>query len=168
MNPELAIGQATNEDVAALNAIYNGYIVGSQVSFDVDTWSDAKRLDWLETRTSDGYPVLVARREGDVVGSAWAGAWRPKPAYRKSVETTIVLTPEAVGHGVGRTLYTVLLDELSARGFHRTYAIIALPNEASVGLHRALGFREIGILDEAGFKDGEFRSTMLLERALGK
>ena len=86
---------------------------------------------------------------------------------QKSVETTIVLAPEIVGHGVGRTLYTALLDELSTRGFHRAYAIIALPNEASVGLHRALAFREIGVLGEAGFKDGEFRSTMLLERALG-
>ena len=167
MSSELAIGPAASGDVAALNIIYNGYIVGSHISFDVEPWTDAKRLEWLESRISNGYPVLVARRAGEVVGSAWAGSWQPKQAYRKSVETTIVLAPEIVGHGVGRTLYTAVLDELSTRGFHRAYAIIALPNEASVGLHRALAFREIGVFGEAGFKDGEFRSTMLLERALG-
>lgn len=127
MSSELAIGPAASGDVAALNIIYNGYIVGSHISFDVEPWTDAKRLEWLESRISNGYPVLVARRAGEVVGSAWAGSWQPKQAYRKSAETTIVLAPEIVGHGVGRTLYTALLDELSTRGFHRAYAIIALP-----------------------------------------
>jgi len=166
MTLDLSIYPATSDDVAALNSIYNEYINDSHVSFDVEPWTDQKRHDWLVSRTKSGYPVLVARQDSAVVGASWAGPWQPKEAYRRSAETTIVLAPESAGHGIGRALYTALLDDLADRGFHRAYAIIALPNEASVGLHAKLGFREIGVLDEAGFKDGEFRSTMLLERAL--
>ncbi|MCB1247360.1 MAG: N-acetyltransferase [Acidimicrobiia bacterium] len=163
---EPVVRAASRADGSALNAIYNRYIVGSHVSFDTAAWTDAARTEWLTDRLAAGYPVLVAEIDGTVVGGSWAGPWRTKEAYRWSAETTIVLHPDATGRGLGRTLYGALLDELAKRGFHRAFAIIALPNDASVALHERLGFTQLGTLDEAGFKDGRWISTMLLERRL--
>ncbi len=162
-----SIRAATTEDVARLNAIYSQYIVDSHVSFDTVPWTDEARVAWFEERTTAGYPVLVAVDDGTVVGASWAGPWRDKVAYAASVETTIVLDPASIGRGVGSMLYRALLSELSERGIHRAYAIIALPNDASVALHRAVGYEEIGVLDEAGFKNGRYISTLLMEKKIG-
>lgn len=155
---------ATSADASAINRIYNDYIVGSHVSFDTNPWSEAERLEWFHNRTAAGFPILVAEKGTEVVGAAWVGPWRSKGAYARSVETTVVLAQSAVGSGIGTRLYSDLVESVEAAGFHRCYAIVALPNEASLALHRRLGFIEIGVLDEVGFKDGRYISTMLLER----
>jgi phosphinothricin acetyltransferase len=167
MSGDIVIRRAIEADVPAFNAIYNEYIVDSHVSFDLEAWSDEKRLDWFRSRVLDGYPFLVACDGDEVIGASWAGPWRDKEAYRGSVESTVILAPGAEGGGLGTVLYTTLLDALRSEGFHRAYGIIALPNDPSIALHRKLGYREIGVLDEAGFKDGRFHSTMLMELALG-
>jgi len=154
---------ATKSDIAAINSMYNDYIVDSHVSFDTEPWSEAQRLAWFETRLAGGYPVLVAEQNATVVGAAWAGPWRSKSAYARAVETTVVLALSAVGSGVGTRLYSDLVESVEAAGFHRCYAIVALPNDASLAIHRKLGYIEVGILDEVGFKDGRYISTMLLE-----
>ncbi len=163
---DVEIRRATEADVPDMNSIYNGYIVDSHVSFDLEAWSVEKRLDWFRSRVADGHPVLVACDRDEVIGVSWAGPWQPKRAYRSSVETTVVLAQESVGRGVGTQLYAALLDALRSEGFHRAYAIIALPNDRSIVLHRNLGYREIGVLDQAGFKNGKYHSTMLMELAL--
>lgn len=168
MTDGTTIREAVESDVPAMNAIYNQYIVDSHVSFDIEAWSDQKRLDWFNERRSDGYPVFVAEQGAELAGVTWAGPWRRKQAYRLSAETTIVLRQSATGAGLGGVLYKALHDRLIELGFHRAYAIIALPNDPSIRLHRKLGFTELGVLDEAGFKDGRFVSTMLLERHLGR
>jgi phosphinothricin acetyltransferase len=164
---EVVIRRATEADVPAMNAIYNEYIVDSHMSFDVEPWSDQKRLEWFRARVDVGYPVLVACEADMILGLSWAGPWRQKKAYWGSVESTVVLAPGILGRGLGTMLYAELLDTLRTEGFHRAYAIIALPNDASIALHRNLGYREIGVLEESGFKDGKYHSTMLLELALG-
>jgi phosphinothricin acetyltransferase len=123
-------------------------------------------LAWLTDRNSGGYPVLVARDSDRVVGAAWAGPWRDKQAYARSVETTIVLDPTSTGRGIGSHLYRELIGLLRDLGFHRCYGVVALPNEGSVALHHKLGFSEVGVLDEAGYKDDSFVSTLLLELKL--
>jgi phosphinothricin acetyltransferase len=82
------------------------------------------------------------------------------------VETTIVLDPTSTGRGIGSHLFRELIGLLRGLGFHRCYGVVALPNEASVALHHKLGFSEVGVLDEAGYKDGSFVSTLLLELKL--
>ena len=77
-----------------------------------------------------------------------------------------MLRGDAGGRGVGTELYRALLEAVAAAGFHRAYAIVTMPNDASVALHEKLGFRQLGVLDEVGFKAGEFHSTMLLEKKL--
>ncbi len=168
MTEGMLIREAVESDVSAMNAIYNQYIVGSHVSFDTEAWSDDKRFDWFNERKDAGYPMFVATHGPELVGLSWAGPWRCKEAYRLSAETTVVLRPDATGAGLGRTLYEALLDRLIELGFHRAFAIIALPNDPSIHLHRRLGFTELGVLDEAGFKDGRYVSTMLLEARLGQ
>jgi phosphinothricin acetyltransferase len=162
------VREAIESDVPAMNTIYNQYIVDSHVSFDTEAWSDDKRLAWFIERREAGYPVFVAEQGTALAGVTWAGPWRRKEAYRLSAETTVVLRPDATGAGLGRVLYETLLDRLIDLGFHRAFAIIALPNDRSIHLHQTLGFTELGVLDEAGFKDGRFVSTMLLERRFGQ
>lgn len=157
---------AIEADVPQMNAIYSTYIVDSHVSFDTEPWPDQKRLEWFRERVSAGYPFLVACDGDAVIGVSWSGPYRPKPAYRSSAETTVVLAEGEFGKGIGMALYSKLLEHLADAGFHRAYAIIALPNDASIALHRKLGYREIGILEEAGFKDGKYHSTLMMERAL--
>ncbi len=154
---------ATRADASAINEIYNAYIVDSHVSFDTEPWSETKRLEWFDDRHAMDYPVVVAVADEIVVGAAWAVPWRSKSAYARAVETTVVLSRSTVGSGVGTRLYADLVERVEAAGFHRCYAIVALPNDASLALHRKLGFVDVGILDEVGFKDGRYISTMLLE-----
>jgi len=162
----LVIRSVEPSDVPRVNAIYNTYIVDSHVSFDLEAWTEDARAQWISDKTDAGYPVFVAEIDDLVVGAAWAGPWRDKDAYAGSVETTVVFDAEYTGAGTGTVLYADLLKELESKEFHRAYAIIALPNDASVALHRKLGYRDIGVLDEVGFKDGEYISTLLMEREL--
>lgn len=163
---DLTIRPATIDDASGVNLIYNEFIVESHVSFDTVPWTDEKRVLWLESSFDGGYPVLVATDAAGVIGASWCGPWRDKHAYHSSVETTIVLVPGSEGSGLGTTLYRSLLTEAAARSFHRAYAVIALPNDPSIGLHRKLGFEEIGVLDDVGYKDDRFHSTMLMELRL--
>ena len=160
------IEPAVETDVDEINRIYNRLIVASHVSFDAEPWTRKQRSDWLADRVNSGHPVLVARHPGRVVAVAWSGPWRDKAAYSRSAEATIAVDPDSMGAGIGRRLYGELLSQLSGLDFHRCYAVIALPNDRSVDFHRGFGFREVGILDEVGHKDGVFVSTLLLELRL--
>ncbi len=163
---EVAIRAATVDDVPGFNRIYNTYIVDSHVSFDTEPWTDDQRAAWFADRVARGYPVVVAERDGVVIGASWSGPWRDKAAYRTSVETTVVLAAGESGAGVGSALYRRLHDELRDAGFRVAIGVIAMPNDASVVLHRKLGYREVGVLDDVGFKDGRHYSTMLMQKDL--
>jgi phosphinothricin acetyltransferase len=165
---EPRIRRATADDLDDITRIYDRYIVDSHVSFDTEPWSRQRRLDWWEDH--QGHPrlvVLVADVDGTVVGAAYSSWYRPKAGYERSVETSVVLDPAVVGNGVGTRLYRALLDELEAAGTHRAYAVVALPNDASVALHRRLGFRDVGTEDECGWKLGRYWSTLTLEKRFG-
>ncbi len=137
------------------------------MSFDEAPYTVAQRRAWLKAKDGRLHQVWVAEVVGEVVGAAWSGPWRDKEAYERSVETTVVLDGRWTGRGIGRLLYTALLEAIAAAGVHRAYAIVALPNDASVAFHHALGFRTVGVLDEAGYKLGRWWSTELLEKKLG-
>ncbi|MFP5577649.1 MAG: N-acetyltransferase family protein [Acidimicrobiia bacterium] len=162
---EPGIRRATAEDLDAITRIYDQYIVGSAVSFDVEPWPRERRLRWWEDH--QGHPrlvVLVAEEEGEVVGVAYSSWYRPKVAYERSMETSIVLDGRRTGQGLGPRLYGALLDELAAAGTHRAYAVVTIPNEASIALHHRLGFRDVGVEDECGWKLGRWWSTLTLEK----
>jgi phosphinothricin acetyltransferase len=162
---EPRIRRATADDLDDITRIYDRYIVDSHVSFDTEPWSRQRRLDWWEDH--QGHPrlvVLVADVDGAVAGAAYSSWYRPKAGYERSVETSVVLDPAVVGNGVGTRLYRALLDELEAAGTHRAYAVVALPNDASVALHHRLGFRDVGTEDECGWKLDRYWSTLTLEK----
>lgn len=165
MANDLIIRDATEADLERITEIYNTTIVESHVSFDLEPYDAESRRSWWSQRDPT-LPCLVAESDGAVVGVSYAGPYRPKGGYRSSVETTIVLDSDHRGLGIGSRLLSALLARLETTEAHRAIAIIALPNEASIALHRRLGFREVGTLTEVGHKLGSYWDTMLLERDL--
>ena len=163
----LAVRPARDGDRAAVLQIYNHYVATTAVTFDTRTFTRAERAGWFGQFAPEGpHRLLVAERAGAVAGWAASMRLRPKPAYDRSVETTVYVAPDALGQGVGRRLCDRLLAELAVAGLHRAYAVIALPNPASVALHRRLGYRHVGTLSEAGHKFGRYWDVAWYERPL--
>jgi len=102
-----------------------------------------------------------------VLGYAYAGRWRDRAAYRRSVEVTAYVDDSARGRGIGRALYEALFRILEMQGFRRAFAGVTLPNDASIALHRAVGFVAVGIFHEAGYKYGAWHDVEWYERAVG-
>ncbi|HEU4462191.1 MAG TPA: GNAT family N-acetyltransferase [Solirubrobacterales bacterium] len=157
--PELTIRDADPaSDAAACAAIYAPQVEGSAVSFE-ERAPDAVELAARIERSGASHAWLVAERGGEVVGYAYATAFNERPAYRWSAGVSVYVAEAARGQGVGRVLYEALFARLRERGFRMACAGITLPNEASVGLHEALGFEPIGINREIGFKEGAWRDV---------
>ena len=112
------------------------------------------------------YPYLVADREGTVLGYAYASEHRSRAAYRISVDVTCYVAGTARRAGVGRALYGALIGSLAQAGFHSAHAGITLPNEASVGLHEAMGFCKVGVYREVGYKLGAYHDVGWWQRML--
>jgi L-amino acid N-acyltransferase YncA len=135
----MKISAATADDAAAIASIYAPYVAGSIVSFETQPPDDAEMARRIAG--ADGlYPWFVARDGAETVGFAYACAFRTRPAYRFTVETTVYVADGAHRRGIGTLLYRILLPVLEAQGFAQAIAAITLPNEASVRLHEALGF----------------------------
>jgi len=162
---EVIIRDATPQDFRRINEIYNWTIENNHVSFDIDPWDLPRREDWWASRPHE-LDVLVAEIEGRVVGVSYSSFYRPKPAYRTTAETTVVLDTGYLQRGIGTQLLAALKERLKERGFHRAVAIVALPNEASVAAHEKLGYRVVGTLHEVGHKLGRYWDTMILEADL--
>ena len=138
-------------DLASILEVLNGEIRTSASNFHWEP-RPLKELE-QEFRSAEGcYPWLVAELDGLVGGFAKASAFRPKQAYDWTAEVTVYLAPNVQGKGVGRALYTSLLEQLKDLGFHLAIGAITQPNAASEGLHQALGFHLVGVLREVGWK----------------
>ena len=163
----LNIRNATANDVQPLTDIYNYYVENTHATFDLNPVTVESRLEWLQHYNKTPIRrLLVGEADGKVIGYACASEFRARPAYDKSAETTIYLDHKQQGKGYGRLLYTRLLGELERTDLHRCYGIITLPNPGSVALHTAVGFREIGTLNEVGFKFEKYWDTLWMERQL--
>ena len=115
-----------------------------------------------------GSPWLVAcNDEGHVIGYAYAGAFRERPAYDCTVEDSIYLAPETTGHGIGRALLAELIARCTETGYTQMLAVIGdSSNLASIGLHRAMGFRDVGVLRDVGHKFGRYLDVVILQKSL--
>jgi phosphinothricin acetyltransferase len=154
---------AVQADAAAIAAIYAPYVEDTRISFEEIAPGAAE----IAMRMSNPlYPWLVAEQEGRIVGFANSSAFRARRAYRWSVEVGIYVAPDAKRGGIGRALFERLLDLLTAQGFVTAIGAIALPNEASVGFHEALGFVHTGMYRQVGFKLGEWADVGLWQRDL--
>lgn len=145
------IRPARDDDFPMIAAITNHYIATTTIHFAYEPVPVAEVAE-LWQRGRDRYPWLVLEEAGEVLGYAKAGTWRERAAYRWTAETGLYVADAARGRGLGTALYTALLAEVEARGFHSAVAGITLPNAASVKLHVALGFTSVGTVRDAGFK----------------
>jgi len=156
---ELTIRDADpRRDAEACAAIYAPHVEGSPVSFEEQAPDGGEIAARIE-RYGTSHAWLVAEREGRVVGYAYATAFNERPAYRWSASVSVYVAAEARGTGVGRALYEALFDRLRERGFRMACAGITLPNEASAGLHESLGFEQVGVNREIGWKQGAWRDV---------
>lgn len=165
MLEDIVIRDATTDDWARINDIYNWTIVDNHVSFDLDPFTLDTRRQWWEARSPE-LDCLVAEIDGHVVGVTYSSWYRPKLAYRSTVETTIVLDTDHLARGLGSRLLGTLLERLRQRGLHMAVAIVALPNEGSIALHHKLGYTTVGVVHEAGFKLGRYWDIEILELRL--
>lgn len=144
---------------AACAAIYALYVDGSGVSFE-DVAPSAQEMTARIARTSARFPWLVAQKDGgELAGYAYASQHRDRAGYRWAVDVAVYVDPAFHGRGAGRKLYEALLDLVRRQRFRSACAGIALPNEASIGLHRALGFEEVGTYRDIGWKAGAWRDV---------
>ena len=166
MANSLLIRDAQPKDAAAIAAIYAPYVTDTPISFEREA-PDAAEIARRMVSTQENYPYLVAEVGGEVMAYAYAGPYRPRHAYRHSVEVTAYASPGGQGRGLGAALYTPLLERLTASGCHTAIAIITLPNDKSVAFHERLGFTHTGTLSEVGNKFGNWYDTGIWQRALG-
>ncbi len=145
------IRHAIPTDAPAICAIYNHYVLHTTITFEeilVVVGDMEQRISTVQEK----YHWLVYEEAGKIIGYAYAGQWKPRSAYKHTVETSVYLAPEEKGRGIGRKLYTALIAELRKTDIHGVIGSIALPNEASIRLHESMGFKKIGQFIEVGYK----------------
>lgn len=155
-------------DAEAVRAIYNDAVASPTGPFDLVPRSLEAQERWLSER-SGAYLAVVAVEEGDdgdVVGFGSLSPYRDRPAYATTVEDSVYVRADRHGGGVGRLLLTELLEQATRHGFHAVIARIAGGNDASVGLHRAVGFDLVGVEREVGRKFGRWLDVVILQRLL--
>lgn len=162
-----AIRPATPPDAAAICAIYNHYVMNTAITFEEDAVAETDMAQRIADVAAAGLPWYVAEHGGRIVGYAYATKWRVRAAYRYSVESTVYIDRGHAGHGAGRALYAALLEALRQRGLRLVIGGIALPNDASVGLHERLGFRKVAHFTEVGMKFGRWIDVGYWELNLG-
>ncbi|MES2364125.1 MAG: N-acetyltransferase family protein [Pseudomonadota bacterium] len=162
------IRPSRDQDIAAITAIYAHHVLHSTGTFETEAPGvadmTARRADVL----SKGLPYLVAEQDGKVAGFAYGNWFKPRPAYRYSVEDSIYLAPDAHRKGLGRALLAELLARCETAGIRKVMAIIGdSANAGSVGVHLALGFEEVGKIKSCGWKFGAWRDIVIMQKTLG-
>ena len=156
---------ARPEDADACSAIYANYVVGDVISFE-EVPPTAAEMGRRMAELSDTHPWLVAERDGEVAGYAYAGPHRSRAAYRWAADVSVYVSPRHHRRGVGRELYEDLFERLREQGVRVACAGVTLPNEASVGLHEALGFEPVGVYPKIGWKLGAWHDVGWWQLAL--
>ena len=157
---------ARPDDSEAIREIYNREVLGSTVTFDLVPRSSEDQLAWMDEH-SGAWPAVVAVDPGGVVrGFGSLSPYRPRPAYRTTVEDSVYVDEQVRGQGVGKGLLDELVRLASAHGFHAVIGRIVGGHDTSIGLHRACGFEVIGVEKEVGRKFGRWLDVVLMQRLL--
>ena len=156
-------------DISAITEIYQHAVLHGNASFEVDPPDTIDMHRRREAILAGGYPYLVAERAGRVVGYSYAGAYRPRQAYRFTVENSIYVAPDQQGAGIGRVLLPALIQRLEVGGFRLIVAVIGdSANAASITLHARCGFAHAGLLPAVGWKHGRWLDSVLMTLPLGE
>lgn len=163
LNSSIVVRDATDADLPVIRDIYNDAVehttaIWNEVLVDVEN-----RREWLAARVARGFPVIVAERDGKVLGYASFGDWRAFDGYRHTVEHSIYIDKHARGGGLGETLMRALIERARARKVHVMIASIEARNAPSIKLHEKLGFRIVGTFSEVGIKFGRWLDLTCME-----
>lgn len=153
-------------DAAGIACLYNHFIEHTTITFETQAVTEADMAARFQAVHRTALPWLVDQADGAVLGYAYATTWKPRAAYRHTVESTVYVHPEAGGRGVGSRLYRALLADLEQRSIHAVLSVVTLPNPASVALHEKLGFEKVGHLREVGCKFGDWLDVGIWQRSL--
>ncbi|MFA6154922.1 N-acetyltransferase family protein [Mesorhizobium sp.] len=164
----ITIRLATEADLDRITAIYADAVTHGTASYELDPPSRAEMGARFDGLMEGGFPYLVAEQGDAVLGYAYAGAFRPRPAYRFIVEDSVYVAPEAQGMGVGLKLMRSLIEAVQAAGFRQIVAVIGdgRADSASVRLHEKLGFHHSGRLEGSGYKHGRWLDTVFMQLPL--
>jgi L-amino acid N-acyltransferase YncA len=166
--PSISIRPALSRDIAVITRIYGQAVREGTASFEIEPPDETEMARRQQELFAGGFPYLVAECDCAIVGYAFAGPYRARPAYRWTVEDSVYIDPQRQGRGVGRALLERLIVEAQTRGFRQMIAIIGdSANAASIELHRVLGFRMVGTFDNVGFKFDRWLDSVLMQRPLG-
>ena len=167
-NDSVSIRDATEDDLAAIQAIYAHHVNHGLGSFEEVPPNVAEISRRRDVARDNGLPYLVAELDGVVRGFAYASPFRTRSAYRYSVEDSVYVGPDALGAGIGSALLAALIERCTERGFRQMVAVIGdSANQASIGLHAKHGFVQTGLMPAVGFKFGRWVDTVRMQRALG-
>ena len=165
----MQIRPATPADLPAITTIYAHAVLTGTATFELEPPDLAEMTRRYEALIAGGFPYIVATFDGAVVGYAYAGPYRARPAYRFTVENSVYLDPAAQGKRIGTQLMQMLVTESEKRGYRQMVAVIGdSANVASIGVHTRTGFRMVGTLENVGLKFGRWLDTVLMQRALGE
>lgn len=167
MKNKYEIRLINDDDAKAVLEIYKPYVLNTFISFEYEVPSLVEYSKRIKTYTSE-FPWLVCLQDNKVIGYAYAGKHRSRTAYQWSPESTVYLSPELHGKGIARILYETLFSILRLQGYYNVFAGVGIPNEKSIGLHKALGFEEIGIFKKVGYKLGSWHDTHWFQLELMK
>ena len=162
------IRPAALSDIPAITRIYRHAVKHGTASFELEAPTEAEMRKRMEILLAGKFPYIVAEIDGVVVGYAYAGPYRARPAYRFSVENSIYVAPEMHRRGIGRVLLKSLIEAATKRGFRLMIAVIGDSNQAgSIGVHKALGFQDAGVFKNVGYKFGRWLDTVHMQLPLG-
>jgi L-amino acid N-acyltransferase YncA len=166
VSAEWPVRDATPGDAAACAELYAPYVRDTTISFETEPPTAAEMATRIAAALAT-HAWVVLEDDGRVAGYAYGAPFMARAAYRWSVSVSVYTEPGRRRPGAGRALYTALFDRLAARGYRMAFAGIALPNDASLGLHRALGFEPVGTYRRVGWKHGSWHDVAWCQRPLG-
>jgi phosphinothricin acetyltransferase len=165
--PDVVVRPAVDTDLPSINDVYGCYVRETAITFALEIPSLEERAAWFDRHSDDGrHRVLVAEVDGAVVGWTSSGPVRARPAYETSVETSVYVSPGYTGRGIGSSLYDRLFRALALEDVHRAYAVMSLPNAASIALHERFGFTRAGFFSEQGRKFGRYWDVAWYEKRM--
>jgi L-amino acid N-acyltransferase YncA len=160
------IRDATERDAESCAAIYAPYVTGTAITFETQPPTPAQMAERIAAALRS-HAWVVLEDGGRVIGYAYGGPYKSRPAYRWSCEVSVYLKHGRRRTGGGRALYAALFDRLAERGYRTAVAGMTLPNDASVGLHRAMGFETVGTYRRIGWKHGAWHDVAWTQRPIG-
>ena len=168
MNIEIVIRNVQAADLSAITSIYAHAVEYGTATFELVAPDEAEMRERYDAIIASGFPYIVALQKHRIVGYAYTSSFRPRPAYRWSVENSVYIAPDVQGSGVGKALLSRLVTKCELKGYRQMLAVIGgAEHEASIQLHRSLGFELVGQMIGVGWKHGKWHDSVIMQRSLG-